>query len=69
MLGLSALSRSWPFCQVASLPPSIRAAIVMMCDGSKSGMAILPFSDGFQRSDHFVISSFTRSGRYTIVYT
>ena len=63
MLGFSALSFSCPFCQVASLPPSISAAIVMMWDGSKSGIAILPLSDGFQRSDQRVISSFTRSGR------
>ena len=67
MFGLMRLSRSWPFCQFFSSPPSISALIVMMCDGSKSGMPTLPLSRGSQRSAHFVISPCTWSGRYAIV--
>ena len=67
MLGLSCRSRSWPFSHVFSLPPSSSALIVMMCEGSKSGIAILPLRSGRQRSAHFVIGVFTWSARYAIV--
>src|SRR5207302_1189864 len=44
-----------------------RELLVMMCEGSKSGIAILPLRSGRQRSAHFVIGVFTWSARYAIV--
>ena len=63
MLGFSFRRRSCPFCQSTSFAPSMRAAIVMMWDGSKSGMESFPTRAGLQRSAQLVSSPFTMSGR------